>query len=402
MTKKELDAATEGRKASVLGPGDSMGESALVIDSERSATIKVTERSIFYALEKRHFSAFLQVAPKLQDTIMLHTKERLLSVYRQRKVPFFAELSDAKLKQAAWTASLQQFNDGDVICKKDDAGKAFYVVVSGRVDVEDVGSLKSGSYFGEISMLPQGQPVTATCTAKARTSLLALERTGFVELMMSEPELGAYMRMKILRQRATLHDVLTHHKSRKIFGEFIAAEYADESLKFYDEIETYKATAEKLLSKKPSVMVEISTKSAETPATDDKPAPGLLGIFSKREGPPAPSEPKKEEPATSSPQEELYAAAKALCDEYIREGSNQQINIPNNCRINTLKCLDDKRIDAGTFDDARQEVYTLMGRDTLPRFVQAAPYNELLAFFGSYEMDTVGGGGLDLETLLAA
>ena len=72
MTKKELDAATEGRKASVLGPGDSMGESALVIDSERSAT--VTERSIFYALEKRHFSAFLQVAPKLQDTIMLHTK----------------------------------------------------------------------------------------------------------------------------------------------------------------------------------------------------------------------------------------------------------------------------------------------------------------------------------------
>ena len=68
MTKKELDAATEGRKASVLGPGDSMGESALVIDSERSATIKVTERSIFYALEKRHFSAFLQVAPKLQDT----------------------------------------------------------------------------------------------------------------------------------------------------------------------------------------------------------------------------------------------------------------------------------------------------------------------------------------------
>ena len=43
-----------------------------------------------------------------------------------------------------------------------------------------------------------------------------------------------------------------------------------------------------------------------------------------------------------------------------------------------------------------------MGRDTLPRFVRAAPYNELLAFFGSYEMDTVGGGGLDLETLLAA
>ena len=127
------------------------------------------------------------------------------------------------------------------------------------------------------------------------------------------------------------------------------------------------------------------------------------GFFlSSAAGPPAPSEPKKEEPATSSPQEELYAAAKALCDEYIREGSNQQINIPNNCRINTLKCLDDKRIDAGTFDDARQEVYTLMGRDTLPRFVQAAPYNELLAFFGSYEMDTVGGGGLDLETLLAA
>ena len=48
------------------------------------------------------------------------------------------------------------------------------------------------------------------------------------------------------------------------------------------------------------------------------------------------------------------------------------------------------------------EVYTLMGRDTLPRFVQAKPYNELLDFFGSYEMDSVGGGNIDLETLLAA
>lgn len=67
-------------RTSVLGPGDHIGESALVVEGDRSATIKVVERAIFFALEKKHFGAFLKVAPKLEQGIKLHTKERLLQV----------------------------------------------------------------------------------------------------------------------------------------------------------------------------------------------------------------------------------------------------------------------------------------------------------------------------------
>ena len=70
----------------------------------------MTERSIFFALEKRHFGALMQVAPSLEAGIKNHTKERLLTVYRQLCTPFFAELTDDKIKSAAEHATLEHFN----------------------------------------------------------------------------------------------------------------------------------------------------------------------------------------------------------------------------------------------------------------------------------------------------
>ena len=42
-------------------------ESKRLVEADRSATIKVIERSIFFALEKKNFGTLLQVAPKLES-----------------------------------------------------------------------------------------------------------------------------------------------------------------------------------------------------------------------------------------------------------------------------------------------------------------------------------------------
>jgi CRP-like cAMP-binding protein len=358
VDKKSAAAAADGsfpstlEKASTLAAGDHLGESALVVEGDRSATIKVVERAIFFKLEKRNFGAFLQVAPAMQENMELHTKERLLQVYRQLRIPFFAELTDAKIQSAARHSVLEHFQKGDVICQQGGDGKAFYVVVSGLVDVEAgdaaIPSKKPGHYFGEIAMLIQEQPVTATCTAGEKSTLLALPRAGFAKLFEDEPELAAYMRIKILRNHCMLSDILNHSRARGLFATFLKAEYADESLAFYDEAVAYKAL----------------------------------------------------------PPTERQAVAKKIMEEYLPDGAPRQINVPYEMQKAAVTAITDGALDEDTLEACRMEVYNLMKRDSLPRFFQTDDFAKLLAHFGSYDMETLIGVSsksieLDLELMAA-
>jgi len=363
----------------VLGPGDYLGESALVVESSRSATINVVERSIFFGLEKANFGAFLRVAPSLEQGILLHTKERLLQVYRQLRIPMFAEMADGNIKDCAGKAVLEHYQPGDVVCRRGDEGKAVYGIVSGSIEISDTAAtgaaagggggdsrktvggsevpagtaelsamvtLSPGQYFGEISMLLHDQLVTATCTAGERTTLLALSRKGFVDMFENEPELAAYMRIKILRYGCTLHDVLTHRKSLALFRKFVADEYADESLLFYDASLAFKAL----------------------------------------------------------PEAERLAAAKKLVEEYLPDGAPRQINVPSSMQKAAMAALTDGSLCATTFEECRNEVYALLARDTLPRFMQAKPFGDLLTSFGSYDMASFVSSksiDLDLEVMAA-
>ena len=104
------------------------------------------------------------------------------------QVPFFAELSDAKIGEAAQAAELATHNKGDVLIEKGDAGEHFYVVVNGevRIDIKEEGAtekkLGAGHYFGEFSMLAQ-RPALATCSVLTdKCTLLKLQRDAFLEL----------------------------------------------------------------------------------------------------------------------------------------------------------------------------------------------------------------------------
>ena len=352
-------------------------QSALVVQGNRSATVKVIERSIFFSLDRSHFGAFLKVAPALEQGILLHTKERLMQVYRQLRIPFFAELSDVHIAEAAKQSQLAHFEKGEVICRTGDEGKAFYVVVAGKIEVttesapepalaaangsadghggaagggvEVVNTKRPGMYFGEISMLLHEQKVTATCTCPERTTCLLLPREGFVRLFEDEPELAAYMRIKILRFHCTLHDVLTHHKSKALLKGFLKSEYADESLDFHDAALAYKVLK-----------------------TDD----------------------------------ERAAAGKKLVDEYLPDGAPRQINVPSACQQKVIATYKAGELKADSFDAARLEIYQLMAKDSLARFVQTKEFGALLAEFGSYDLDKLVGVSssaieLDLELMSA-
>ena len=72
-----VEVSQDGRSISSLGPGDYLGEIALVFGGERTATAVVSEPSRLFVVEKADFVAMLERQPRLEDRILTTVTERM-------------------------------------------------------------------------------------------------------------------------------------------------------------------------------------------------------------------------------------------------------------------------------------------------------------------------------------
>jgi signal-transduction protein with cAMP-binding, CBS, and nucleotidyltransferase domain len=132
----------------------------------------------------------------------LSTMERILFL---RRVPLFADLSPADLKQVAAAIGERLHTDGDVIAQEGDPGEELYIITSGAVrvlagaDKAEVARRGPGEYVGEMAIISQ-EPRMASLVAAGEVRLLSLERAAFEEVLRERPEAGlAVMRVLIAR-----------------------------------------------------------------------------------------------------------------------------------------------------------------------------------------------------------
>ena len=67
---------------------------------------------------------------------------------------------------------------------------------------------------------------------------------------------------------------------------------------------------------------------------------------------------------------EMEKKAKEMFKEFVKQGSNQQINIPQSMVKTVKKALDSGNVTIGIFDDALKEVVAMLARDKLRRFLK--------------------------------
>jgi len=123
---------------------------------------------------------------------MAHPTVELLS-----RVPLFEGLSRAQLGRVAALTDEVAYNAGRVIVKKDDPGKAFYVIVEGTakvvrgkiVSARGEAELGPGWFFGELALL-DGLPRAATVVAATPLTTIRIERAEFRRLLRDEPDLA--------------------------------------------------------------------------------------------------------------------------------------------------------------------------------------------------------------------
>ena len=122
-----------------------------------------------------------------------------------RKTPLFAGCSDKSIASIAAVARTRKFRDGDVIIREDSQSTmGFYVLLEGTAKADrgdhHLADYAPGDYFGEIALLLDDTPRTATVSATSDVSVMAVTRWDFKALLQTNPEIAVGV-MGVLAQR---------------------------------------------------------------------------------------------------------------------------------------------------------------------------------------------------------
>lgn len=154
----------------------------------------------------------------MQTLQTLSLMERILFL---KRVPLFANLPPAELKQVATIADEHVFVDGEVLAEQNEPGDELYVIVSGdvRVTVRTSGEEESelalcgaGEYVGEMAVISR-KPRMATLVAMGDVRALSIGHKQFEGILRERPETSLAVMRELCDRLRELCDRLQERES---------------------------------------------------------------------------------------------------------------------------------------------------------------------------------------------
>lgn len=180
----------------------------------RELSSEVSTR-IWYAFKREHIAIpfpirTVQVVRKGKEESQLAELETLLS-----HIDLFKMLSGEERQLILARLQKQVYLKGEMVVREGKPGSSFYIVLKGRLEVFRqmkegklfmIGELKSGQFFGELSLLT-GEPRSATVRALSDSELLRLDKKDFQEILERHPELAENLAEVVAARQSTLLEI---------------------------------------------------------------------------------------------------------------------------------------------------------------------------------------------------
>ena len=134
--------------------------------------------------------------------IMIGEKTEVMRVLEA--TPIFAGLNDLELKKIEIITHEREYVAGEAVFHENEPGAGLYIIRRGSIKLTkksaagetEVAVLKDGEFFGELALLDES-PRSATATAGEKTLILGFFRPDFLNLLSTEPKLGAKVLLKL-------------------------------------------------------------------------------------------------------------------------------------------------------------------------------------------------------------
>lgn len=147
-----------------------------------------------------------------------------------REVEYFENLTDLELRQLIEVGYRQRLRSQEFLFRENDPGDAFYMILSGSVEVfveaidKHLNNLGTGQFFGELSLM-LGIPRTASVRALEETILFAINKEGFQKILTEQQDLSEQIIQQIVKHKEELSE--RHQQLREM--ELVDAAEDDEN-----------------------------------------------------------------------------------------------------------------------------------------------------------------------------
>ena len=147
-----------------------------------------------------------------------------------REVEYFENLTDLELRQLIEVGYRQRLEPQEFLFRENDPGDAFYMILSGSVEVfveaidKHLNNLGSGEFFGELSLM-LGIPRTASVRALSETILFTINKEGFQKVLTEQQDLSEQIIQQIVKHKEELSE--RHQQLREM--ELVEAAEDDEN-----------------------------------------------------------------------------------------------------------------------------------------------------------------------------
>jgi CRP-like cAMP-binding protein/tRNA A-37 threonylcarbamoyl transferase component Bud32 len=199
------------------------GELALLYNSPRAATIVAKSACTVWLIDRITFRNVIAHTEYVQH-------QKLKS---SLKKGILENLNDDQLDIIARVATFVKFKQGDKIIQKGDIGEVFYIIESGSVICKNISGdqadnlLFEGDYFGERALLKQ-EPRAADVFAESdNTTLIALHRIDFENLLGHLRDLLEHNLCMRLLLCMPMFNLLDNDKKYEIFNSLRVASYTN-------------------------------------------------------------------------------------------------------------------------------------------------------------------------------
>jgi ATP-binding cassette subfamily B protein len=183
-----------------LQPGNWFGESALLNQTTRNATVRASEKTRALFLDAVVFAALLASEPGVKEAVLAQTRahqlDRLLRMHAA-----FEDLSAEDAARIEPRLKAEEVPAGTEVVHQGDPGQRLFIVESGRLEAvrsdngteTQIGFLSTGDLFGERSLVT-GEPCVATVRALTASRLWSLAQADFTWLSEQVPVFGGRLR----------------------------------------------------------------------------------------------------------------------------------------------------------------------------------------------------------------
>ena len=149
------------------------------------------------------------------------------AVGAMRETALFRKVDEKRLKLVAMMGETLTYRPGERLFERGDPGDAAFIVIHGAVDVilevdkveTVVATLGEGEIFGEIAVLCE-QPRTTAIAARGELTVLRLDRSVLLNLVLEFPDLAMQMLRLLATRLAATNAQLAKARARLAAMEF--------------------------------------------------------------------------------------------------------------------------------------------------------------------------------------